>query len=484
MNTPIKHTLTIKCLALLIASTNLANADNRTDSVTMPDPQKLFTWTTEEKVIGFSHSSDIFSTESFNKGSKIYPLPDADSDIKALANSLTYQYGSDSDGSPHKENTVDDFMKHNKAAALLVIKDGKVALEKYRMGLDSSSVWDGKSVSKSVTSTLLGAAIKEGAVKSLDDTVETYIPELKGSVYDGMTLLNLLRMSTGVKWNETEVDPQADLSKMLRCLKETAPAACIVNLMKSLQQDTDPATGQPIKPGAVFVYNTGEAYLTGLVVQRATQMNLAQYLQKKIWQPYGMEADGNWWVQDGVATGGSGFNATLRDYGRFGQFILNNGTLPDGTQILPDNWIRDATTWSAASVVPHYADNGMYGYMWWFNPAYDDALVDGKNLPDPIYAEIGAPLQNTTVLSGAVPVQGRGPIDGQPGSVSDWTFAAVGIYGQFIAINQRENLVVVQWSTWDQPDPKCCDASDPQYVAENPYNEQAVFLNALIRALH
>lgn len=281
MKTLIKHTLLINCLALSTVSTNFAMAGSTTDKATMPDPQKLFTWSTQEKVIGFSHSADIFSTEPFQKGNNVYPLPEADNSTQALANATTYQYGSHSDGSPKKENTVDDFMKSNKVTGLLVIKNGKVALEKYRMGLDKTSLWDGKSVSKSVTSTLLGAAIKEGAVKSLDDTVETYIPELKGSVYDGMTLLNVLRMSTGVKWNETEVDPQADLSKMLRCLKEAVPADCIVNLMKTFHMDTDPANGQPRKPGTVFVYNTGEAYLTGLVVQRATKMNLAQYLQKK-----------------------------------------------------------------------------------------------------------------------------------------------------------------------------------------------------------
>lgn len=484
MNKHIKQTLMTKCLALSIIATNFAVADTKTSNITMPDPQKLFSWSTQEKIVGFSHSSDLFSTEPFKKSTNVYPLPQADSKIQALASSTTYQYGSNPDGSPHKGNTVDDFMKNNKATALLVIKNGKVALEKYREGLDSSSVWDGKSVTKSVTSTLMGAAIKDGAVKSLDETVGTYIPELKGSVYENMTLHNLIRMSTGVKWNETEVDPQADLSKMLHCLKEAEPANCVVALMKSLHMDTDPSTGQARKPGAVFVYNTGEAFLTGLIVQRATKMNLAQYLQKKIWQPYGMEADGNWWAQKGIASGGSGFNATLRDYGRFGQFILNNGVLPDGTHVLPDNWVRDATTWNVSSVLPHFADNGMYGYMWWFSPAYDDSIVGGKNQGAPLYVDIGAPPQNTTVPTGAVPVQGRDPVKGQPASVSDWTFAAVGIYGQFIAINQRENIVVVQWSTWDKPDPKCCDANDPQYTVENPYNEQAVFLNALISKLH
>jgi CubicO group peptidase (beta-lactamase class C family) len=202
-------------------------------------------------------------------------------------------------------------------------------------------------------------------------------------------------------------------------------------------------------------------------------MSLEKYLQQKIWQPYGMEADGNWWSANGVSFGGSGLSATLRDYGRFGLFIMNNGVLANGTKVLPDNWVKDAITWSSASASPEYADNGQYGYMWWFNPAYDNGLA-----PSPVTLNMAAPLQDTDAAGGAVRVQA------QPASVADWTFAALGIYGQMIAINQREKLVVVQWATWDKTDPTCCDTASASYNARDPYNEEAVFLNALIKALH
>ncbi|MCA8295961.1 beta-lactamase family protein [Burkholderia sp. AU30198] len=446
----------------------------------LPNPENMFSWSTQEKVIGFSHSADLFSTESFRHGGNVLPLPAASGDLQTRAQAVTYQYGHNADGTP-KRNTVDDYMAHNQATGLLVIKNGAVVLEKYAMGIDSTTVWDGKSVSKSVTSTLLGAAIKDGYIASLDDPVEKYVPELNGSAYQGVSLRNMLRMASGVVWDENYLHPNADVVALLRCQSGSSDVpTCILNHMKTLPRAVDPATGQPAVPGAVFNYSTGEAYLSGLVVQRATGRTLAKYLEQKIWQPWGMEGDGNWWTWNGVSFGGGGFNATLRDFGRFGLFVLNNGVLSDGTAVLPDNWVRDATTWTSASAAPSYADNGQYGYMWWFVPSYDD----GVHQPAPMYADIGAPLQNTTNPSGAVPVQGRAPVQGQLGSVSDWTFAAIGIYGQMIAINQKEKLVVVQWSVWDKPDPSCCDASDVAYDASNPYDEKATFLNAMLVALH
>lgn len=447
----------------------------------LPDPKNLFSWTTEEKVAGFSHSANLYGTEAFRRGTDVLTLPAASAALKARAQAVTYQYGSSADGTAKRDNTVDDYMAHSKATGLLVIKDGAVVLEKYAMGVNAATVWDSKSVGKSVASTLMGVAIKDGHIKSLDDTVEQYIPELKGSAYEGVSLRDMLRMSSGVSWDENYLDPESDIVAQLGCQRDEADTAgCMLKLMQQLKRSVDPATGKPVAPGEVFNYSTGEAYLSGLVVQRATGKSLAKYLEQKIWQPFGMEADGNYWSSNGVSFGGGGFNATLRDYGRFGLFFLNNGRLPNGSAVLPDNWVRDATTWTLASAEPGVTDNGQYGYMWWFSPAYED----GVHQPAPLFAKIGAPLQNTTNPAGAVPIQGRPAIQGLPGSVSDWTFAAIGVFGQMIAINQKENLVVVQWSVWDKPDPTCCDASESGYIASNPYGEESTFLNAVISALH
>lgn len=446
------------------------------DPVKLPDISKLFEWTHEERVVGFSHSAGILATEPFLSSGTPGSLPDADPAMAARAASTVYQYGKNPDGTVRTNNTVDDYMSHNKISGLLVIKNGAVAIERYAMGMDRKTLWDSKSAGKSVVSTLMGAAIKDGSIKSLDDTAEKYVPELAGSAYEGVTLRNMLHMSSGVRWNENYLDPASDIVAIIDCVAKKA-AGCILDHMKSLPRAKDGGTGAPVAQGEIWNYSTGEAFLSGLIVQRATGKSLSKYMQQAIWQPFGMEADGNWWLEStgGVSFGGGGFNATLRDYGRFGLFVLNNGKLTNGTSVLPDNWVRDSITWIAGSAAPGYGDNGIYGNMWWFNPAYDD----GVNSPSPLFVDAVAPLQNTTAAGGAVPVQGRAT-----GVVSDWTFMAIGVYGQMIAINQRENLVVVHWGVWDKPDPTCCRATSPSYVANNPYVEEAVFVNALTEALH
>jgi CubicO group peptidase (beta-lactamase class C family) len=459
-------------LALFVSSSTYAG-----NPVDLPKASSMFSWSESQKVIGFSHTSDIFPTESFHHGDQVYPLPQSTSDVIARAEDVTYQYGLQADGSAYRGNTVQDYMQHSKAAGLLVIKNGAIALEKYAMGIDSATLWDSKSVGKSVVSTLMGIAIKQGYITSLDDAVEKYIPELKASAYQGVNLRTMLQMASGVAWQEDELEPDSDIKKLLLCgVKNKNAAACTLNFMKKLKRVIDPVTGKSVPPGVLWNYSSGEAYLSGLVVQRATKMSLGQYLQKSVWQSYGMEADGKWIANQGVSMGAGGFNATLRDYGRFGLFVQNNGVLKNGTQLLPDHWVKDAITWTTASATPGVSDNGQYGYMWWFSPATDNGLK-----PAPLYADIDAPLQNTDAPKGAIALHTKTV---PTNSVSDWTFAALGIYGQLIAINQSEHLVVVQWSVWDKPDPVCCDKANPEFDARDPYSEQAVFLNAILQTLH
>ena len=443
----------------------------------LPKAANMFSWSEAEKVQGFSHTGAIFPTESFTHGPAVLPLPPASPDVMARAAQLHYQYGIDANGAAHNRNSVDDFMQHNQVTGLLILKDGAVVLERYARGVDSHTLWDSKSVGKSVVSTLMGVAVEQGFIRSLDDPVEKYIPELKHSAYQGVSLKNMLQMSSGVAWQEDELESDSDIKKLLACsIKKNSPR-CMLDLMRHLKRAVDPATKKPVAPGVLWNYSSGEAYLSGLVVQRATKQTLGQYLQQTIWQNDGMEADGKWIARDGVSMGAGGFNATLRDYGRFGLFVMNNGVLADGRKLLPENWVRDATRWTAASATPGSSDNGQYGYMWWFSAGSDNGLK-----PDPLYVNIGAPLQNADAKSKSL--HGSELIQGQAASVSDWTFSALGIYGQMIAINQAEHLVVVQWSVWDKPDPVCCDKSNIEYDARDPYTEQAVFVNAVIRALH
>jgi CubicO group peptidase (beta-lactamase class C family) len=420
----------------------------------LPDPVDLFSWTTTEKLVGFSHTAQLYATEKFEPGNQVNPfrygpLP-----------AFSYQYG----GKVY--NTVDDYFIHMKAAGLLIIKGDTIVYERYATGIDQDTIWESKSVGKSVVSTLIGAALKERKVHSLDDTVEQYVPELTGTAYQGVTLRNMLRMASGVQWNEDYLDPSSDFNAIYDCIARRIPN-CVLPIMKSLPRAIDPLTNAPAVQGNVWNYSTGEAYLVGLALQRATGMSIGQYLQATIWKPYGMEHEGRWILESpgGASFGGIGFNATLRDYGRFGQFFLDNGALPRGGHALPGGWVRDATTLTCASALAGYADNGQYGYFWWFNPGYDD----GINNPAPLATNTPAPLQNTTCKVVAPMTR----------TTADWTYAALGIFGQMIAINKRENLVVVQFATWDRP-----DRVDLSVDPEDPYNEEGVFLNALANALH
>ena len=419
----------------------------------LPDPADLFTWTTAEKIVGFSHTAGLFATEPFRAGER------ADRLKRGALPAFTYEYGG-------RRNTIDDYFAHTKAAALLILKGDTIVAERYAPGITEDTLWESKSVGKSVVSTLIGVALKQGKIRALDDTVERYLPELVGTAYEGVTLRDMLRMASGVQWNEDYLDPSSDFNAVYGCIVRQAPS-CVLPIMRSLPRALDPATGAPAVPGAIWNYSTGEAHLLGLVLQRATGRSLAQYLEDAVWRPCGMERDGLWIreSQRGPDFGGIGFNATLRDYGRFGQFVMNDGALPHGGHALPHGWVREATTWTAPSSLPGYADNGQYGYLWWFSPAYDD----GINLASPLSTRTPAPPQNTTATVVAP----------MTGTTADWTFAAIGIFGQMIAINQREHVVFVQWATWDRPDPLDL-AVDPS----DPYNEQSVFINAVIDALH
>ena len=278
-----------------------------------------------------------------------------------------------------QDYSLADYKVINDVAGLLVIKDGVIRYEDYGLGNNEDSLWVSFSMSKSVTSMLLGAAIKDGYITSLDDKVSDYLPLLKDSAYDNATIRNVLQMASGVAWDEDYVDPESDVLSY--------PAMNVPAMLKFLGSKPRVA-----EPGERFNYNTGETDLVGALVRAAIGNNLSDYLQTKIWQPFGMESDA-WWATHGPdgERGGCCLNVTLRDYGRIGLFALGNGVLPDGTEVLPAGWMRESTT-------PSQAFDG-YGYLWWL-----------------------------------------------PG---DGSYDARGIYGQGIHINPETNLVIVVLSAWE-----------------------------------
>jgi CubicO group peptidase (beta-lactamase class C family) len=275
------------------------------------------------------------------------------------------------------------YLELNRVTGLLVLKDGRVALEHYLLGNTERTHWMSMSVAKSITSTLIGAAIKEHYIAGLTDSVTHYVPALAGSAYDGVTVRDVLMMASGARWNETYTDPASDRRRLLEAqISQVSGSAMAV--MRSLPRAA--------APGTVNNYSTGETQVAAEILHRAVGRPLATYLSERIWSRFGMEADASWWLDspDGVEIGGSGFSATLRDYGRFGLFLLNGG-VAGGDSILPSGWIAEATR-------PTITD---YGYLWW---------------------------------------------PGQGGA-----YAAEGIYGQWIYVNPAAHVVIVVWSAQAKP---------------------------------
>jgi CubicO group peptidase (beta-lactamase class C family) len=280
---------------------------------------------------------------------------------------------------------VDAYMAGQRSAALLIVHDGKLRLERYGLGFDGGGRWTSFSVAKSFTSTLVGAALRDGYIKSMDDKVSTYIPEMKGSAYDDVSIRQLLTMTSGVRWIERFDDPEADVAKFNNHQPEPGVEA-LVSYMRRLPRAAP--------PGTRFNYSTGETNLVGVLVGNATGKPLAQYLSEKIWVPAGMEQQATWILsKTGKEIGGCCIQAAARDYARFGLFILD-GARDQGKSVVPDGWLAQATTERVGIGVP---DRG-YGYMWW--------------------------------------------------TYADGSFAARGIFGQGIFIDPKRKLVIVGNANW------------------------------------
>lgn len=370
----------------------------------LPDVKNMLTWDQQQRVVGFRNDYRSYEGDVFKAG-KAMPIPRAAQDLSGV----TYQY--------HGVNiALKDYLKRNSVTGMMVIKDGKIVWDFYAQGNTPTTLWTSRSVGKSVVSTLVGVALKEGKISSLNDEVVKYNPDVRGTAWEHVTIRQLLQHTSGVTWGEDYTNPKSDFAQLTQCEANSDTYQCVNKLVK------DPQRKAYAKPGQAWSYSSGGAWLLGDTLEKATGKSLAQNLQEKIWQPDGMIHDGVWHsYQVGKHdVGAHGFNATLEDWGKFGLFIMNNGVLPDGTHMLPDHWVADARTWNHAekSVTAAHPD-GSYGYEWW----------------------------NNSVPANAVNV---GPKQGLESQDTMW---ALGIFGQMIVVNQKEKLVIVQWSTWPQAEP-------------------------------
>ena len=280
---------------------------------------------------------------------------------------------------------VDAYMTGQRSAALLVVHDGKLRLERYGLGFDSSGRWTSFSVAKSITSTLMGAAIRDGYIRSMDDKVSDYLPQMKGSAYDDVSIRQLLTMTSGVRWNEDYADPKSDVAQFNNHQPEEGVDA-LVSYMRRLPRE--------VPPGTRWHYSTGETNLVGVLLSEATKKPLATYLSEKIWVPAGMEQQATWVLsRSRKEISGCCLQASTRDFARYGIFVLS-GARVNGQSIVPDGWLADATTARTDIGRPGRG----YGYQWW--------------------------------------------------TYADGSFAARGIFGQGIFIDPKRKLVIASNADW------------------------------------
>jgi len=360
-------TLLVIAAALGIAWT-AADNDMKALLLSLPTDANVLFWTIPQRDAAFrtmDRISILAKANIIEAGDDVYPMPKGD----------PITIGTD----------VDSYMKVQRTAGLVIVQDGKIRLEKYGLDFSGDGKWTSFSVAKSFTSTLVGAAIMDGHIKSIEDKVSTYIPDLKGSAYDDVTIRQLLTMTSGVKWNEDYADPKSDVA-LFNQHKAEDGMDVTVSYMRKLPREA-PA-------GTKWVYKTGETNLIGVLVSSATKKTLSTYLSEKLWAPFGMEQDASWLLgATGHEISGCCIQASTRDYARFGAFMLG-GAIVDDAAILPDEWIASATT--------KQADIGVsgkgYGFQWW---TYDDG-----------------------------------------------SYAAQGIFGQGIFIDPKRRLVIASNSNW------------------------------------
>ncbi len=329
-----KWILIILAAILAVAGFAWFSMDKETRNLmaNLPTDRNVLFWSTPQRDAAFramDRLPALAKTNPIAAGGKAFPLDQ---------------------GNPITGVDFDAHMKSQRNSGLVIIQDGKLRFEKYALDFDAKGRWTSFSVAKSLTSTMVGAAIADGSIKSIDDKVSSYIPDLKGSAYDDVSIRQLLTMTSGVKWNEDYTDPKSDVA----LFNEHKPEPGIdttVSYMRKLPREA-PA-------GTKWVYKTGETNLIGVLVSAATKKKLSDYLSEKVWKPYGMEQQATWLLGNtGHEISGCCMQAATRDFARFGMFILGGGA-----GVLPKDWLAQATTKQADIGVPGQG----YGYQWWTN---------------------------------------------------------------------------------------------------------------------
>ncbi len=299
--------------------------------------------------------------------------------------------------------SLDEYLERNRATGLLVLKDGRIVAEHYRYARTEDARFLSFSMAKSVTSLLVGVALEQGAIKSLDDSAETYAKELAGTPYGATAIRHLLRMASGLAFTE-RYDGADDIARMSRAFS-VSPAGT-AEVLRTIADRHAPA-------GVKFVYASSETDVLGRVLRGATGRSVAALTQDWLWQPMGAEREAFWRIgRDGQEGAHGAFNASLRDWGRLGLLLAQDGAV-DGRQVVPREYLLDATDAQRqpAAFQPRRATPYLgYGYQFWLLP------------------------------------------------LRERTFVLQGIYGQAVFVQPASGIVLVVTSVWEaasgRPDPR------------------------------
>ncbi len=304
------------------------------------------------------------------------------------------------DGKAVKRVALDDLLRSTGTHAFIVARDDQALYENYFNGFERDSLCTAWSLSKSFTSALVGVAISEGYIKSLDDPITNYLPELHDRGFEAITIKNLLTMGSGIQYRINFFP-----------WDEFVLAGYYPNLRQLLLSDLK--IMEP--PGQSFHYNNFNTELLGMILERTTRRAPSQYLQEKIWKPIGAEFPATWSIdseQDDFEITPTLLNARAIDIAKFGRLYLNNGNW-GGKQVIPEQWVVESTTRDPNDRRPWETfsrwqdDGGYYKYFWW----------------------------GVSLASG------------------DYSFMGIGTYGQFIFVSPKTRVVIVRTADEDGIDP-------------------------------
>jgi CubicO group peptidase (beta-lactamase class C family) len=309
----------------------------------------------------FSHFDQVYPARKVSRGGPVHQLARA-----ATEPVISYVM---SDG---RRWGVDDFLEHNRTMGLLILKGDRILVERYQYDRTAQQRFHSQSIAKTVVAMLVGIALQEGKIRSIDDLAQDYVPALADSPYGKTSLRYLLTMSSGVKYHETYQPGDDNQVLTARTYKQQSAGGVDILAPFASREREVPA-------GTRFYYASSETVTLALALRAAVGVPLADYLSEKVWKPMGAEADASWLIDAaGFEVGFVGLNVTLRDYGRLGLLLANEGAV-EGKQIVPAAWVRAMTSADA----PHLrfgAALGVAGY------GYQTWLIDPR---EPYFALFG-----------------------------------------------------------------------------------------------